>query len=94
MSAPSAKSATGTFTFDTDGSDYDTVLHLRDGNCSGPELACSDDDLPGYLSSLTVELTQGQEITVVVSGFNGRPEGPGALPTGGGGNWVLNVAGP
>ena len=86
--------ATGTFTFDTDGSDYDTVLHLRDGNCSGPELACSDDDLPGYLSSLTVELTQGQEITVVVSGFNGRPEGPGALPTGGGGNWVLNVAGP
>ena len=84
----------GTFSFDTEGSDYDTVLHVRDGLCTGAELACNDDGLPNYLSELDVTLTAGQEVTIVLSGFNARPDGPGSPPNNGGGNWVLNVTGP
>ena len=81
----------GEYVFDTRGSDYDTVLHVRDGDCSGEELACSDDDAPNYASELEVELRAGQTVTLVISGFNGRPEGPGSLPAGGEGNFVLNI---
>jgi hypothetical protein len=84
----------GSWTFDTAGSDYDTVLHVRDGLCGGAELACDDDGMANYLSSVDVTLTQGQEVTVVISGFNGRPEGPGNPPNNGGGNWVLNITAP
>jgi len=81
-----------TFVFDTSGSDYDTVISVRDGDCSGPELSCNDDGLPSYLSTTSVALTTGQVVTVVISGFNGRPEAPGSVPNNGGGNWVLNVS--
>ncbi|MEZ4408536.1 MAG: hypothetical protein R3A52_18985, partial [Polyangiales bacterium] len=84
--------ADGAWRFDTAGSDYDTVLHLRDGDCDGPEIACSDDVGGGdYTSNLLATLRTGQVVTVVLSGFNGRPEGPGALPAGGTGRWVLNI---
>lgn len=86
--APSA----GSWRFDTAGSDYDTVLHLRDGDCTGPEVACSDDVGGGdYTSRLSATLRMGQVVTVVLSGFNGRPEAPGPLPAGGTGSWVLNI---
>lgn len=86
--APSA----GEWRFDTAGSGYDTVLHLRDGDCAGPELACGDDVGGGdYTSRLSATLREGQVVTVVVSGFNGRPEASGPLPGGGTGQWVLNI---
>ena len=84
----------GLWTFDTEGSGYDTVLHLRDGVCQGAELVCDDDGGPDYSSRVQAELAAGQTVTVVVSGFNGRPEGPGPLPAGGSGEYVLNVSGP
>jgi|GEM_PF-406207 len=84
--------AAGTWRFDTAGSGYDTVLHLRDGDCAGAELACSDDVAGGgYTSQLSAPLREGQVVTVVLSGFNGRPEGTGPLPGGGNGQWVLNI---
>ena len=84
--------AAGTWRFDTAGSDYDTVLHLRDGDCAGPEVACSDDAAgAGYTSRASAALREGQVVTVVLSGFNGRPEGAGPLPAGGTGRWVLNL---
>ena len=86
--------AGGEWTFDTAGTDYDTVLHVRDGACDGPELACDDDGLANYASRVVVPLAEGQTVTVVVSGFNGRPEAPGPLPAGGSGDFVLNIAGP
>jgi hypothetical protein len=87
--APSA----GTWRFDTAGSEYDTVLHLRDGDCAGAEIACGDDVGGGdYTSRLTATLRAGQVVTVVLSGFNGRPEASGALPAGGAGRWALNIA--
>lgn len=66
FTAPSA----GEYTFDTGGSEIDTVLYLLDGVCEGPELRCDDDGLAGSNASLTsVGLEAGQTITVVVDAF-------------------------
>jgi phospholipase C len=82
----------GTWRFDTAGSDFDTVLHVRDGACGATVLGCHDDVGGGnYTSQLDVTLRAGQVVTAVISGFNARPEGSGALPAGGTGAWVLNI---
>jgi len=81
--------STGAFTFDTEGSELDTVLYVLDGECTGPEIACNDDGA-GSQSALTVQLAQDQTITVVVDGFSifGDPytlrvrEGSFACPAG------------
>lgn len=71
--------ATGTYRIDTIGSSYDTLLHVRNGGCDGNELAC-DDDAGGNLASLvTVDLLEGQTISIFVDGFNGP------------GSFVLNI---
>ena len=58
----------GQFTFDLGGSSFDTVLHLRDGACEGPELACNDDGI-GLQSSVTLPLALDQRVVIVVDGF-------------------------
>ncbi|WP_437600518.1 MXAN_6577-like cysteine-rich protein [Sorangium sp. So ce590] len=62
------------YTFDTFGSAFDTVLHLRDGTCSGPSLGCNDDssDLQSQVKAL---LEEGQTIVVVVDGFSSSASG-------------------
>ncbi|MEM6290673.1 MAG: hypothetical protein AAGA54_05385 [Myxococcota bacterium] len=60
----------GTYTIGTAGSDFDTVLHVRDGSCIGPELDCDDDGGPSTQSSLTVSLAANQEIVIFVDGYN------------------------
>jgi hypothetical protein len=53
---------------------YDSVLYVIDGtNCGGEELACNDDVLLGMMrdSSLTVDLTMGQDVIIVVDGWSG-----------------------
>lgn len=76
--------SSGDWTFDTIGSDFDTMLAVFDGECVGPtdRLACNDDS-EGLLSSVTVTLDAGQVITVVVAGFDART-----------GDYVLNITGP
>jgi len=59
--------ADGDYSFDTFGSEIDTVLTVLDG-CGGAELACNDDAL-GLQSQVTVDLTAGQTVLVVVDGF-------------------------
>jgi hypothetical protein len=71
---------TGSYTFDTLGSGYDTVLHVHDGGCSGPELTCND-DFSGLQSRVTLGLTAGQTVTVVVDGYSSSS-----------GSYVLNIA--
>jgi len=64
----------GIYSFDTTGSDFDTVLYVLDGSCSGPELACNNDE-PGTFgghSALTLPLASGQAVTAVVEGFLGE----------------------
>src|SRR5262249_35638915 len=62
--------ATGLYTIDTLGSQFDTVLYVRANTCSGGELACNDDAGDGSLQSqLEVSLLAGQSIVIVVDGF-------------------------
>lgn len=51
--------STGTFTFDTFGSSFESILYVLDGTCSGNQLACGDE-------GILVDLVAGQEVTVVV----------------------------
>lgn len=61
----------GLYTFDTNGSDFDTVLYVLDGaECGAPELACDDDGGDSLQSELTVPLDAGQTVVVVVDGYN------------------------
>lgn len=70
--------AAGTYTFDTSGSSFDTVLEVRADTCSGPSLGCNDNagNLP--TSKVAVALAAGQTVIVVVDGSLGS-QGPFVL---------------
>jgi hypothetical protein len=75
--------AAGTYTFDTVGSSFDTVLTLRTGGCDGPIVACSDDLAMGVLESrIVTPLAAGQTVLIAVDGYNGLS-----------GAFTLNIAG-
>jgi hypothetical protein len=57
----------GTYTFDTLGSSYDTVLSLRE-DCMGPELECNDDTVM-VTSQVTLDMVAGQSVLIVVDGY-------------------------
>ncbi len=72
----------GTYTFDTVGSTYDTVLYVRDGMCVGAELGCNDDGAGiNLLSRVTARLAEGQMVTIFVDGYDGDD-----------GSFVLNIS--
>ncbi len=78
--------ADGTYLFSTEGSNFDTVLYLLDGGCTGAtEIACNDDkDLSaGYYAEVTADLTQGQTVVVAVDGFDAAEYGA----------FILSIAG-
>lgn len=63
--------SSGTFTFATEGSDFDTVLEVLDGgSCSGFSLECDDDGGSSATSVATVSLTSGQRVVVIVDGYS------------------------
>ncbi|WP_437944154.1 MXAN_6577-like cysteine-rich protein [Sorangium sp. So ce281] len=57
----------GDYTFDTFGSAFDTMLHVHDATCGGPQLACNDDTRVDQ-SEVTVTLAAGQTVVIVVDG--------------------------
>lgn len=59
----------GRFEFTTSGSDFDTVLYVRDGACAGPELACND-DTAGVTSTVSLQLAAAQTVFVTVDGYD------------------------
>jgi hypothetical protein len=63
-SAPSS----GTYTFTTAGSAFDTVLHVYNG-VGGAQLGCNDDSNGTLQSSLSLNLSAGQALTIVVDGY-------------------------
>lgn len=71
--------AAGTYTFDTTGTDFDTVLYVRDGACLGAELDCNDDNDEGVQSTVVVSLRAGQTVVVVVDGYAEDESGPFVL---------------
>ncbi len=70
---------TGSFTFDTNGSAYDTVLTLYQNDCT-TELNCDDDGGIGLQSSITRDLLTGDEILIVVEGWVANE-----------GNYIINI---
>jgi hypothetical protein len=65
----------GSFTFDTKGSSFDTVVDIHNGECGARELACNDDFI-GLDSKVTVHLKQFELVTVTVDGTGPFEEGP------------------
>jgi hypothetical protein len=67
--------AGGTYLIDTLGSAIDTVLYVLDG-CNGNELACNDDaDKDLLTSAVTIDLFAGEQILIVVDGYDGAASG-------------------
>jgi hypothetical protein len=63
--------ASGCWSFDSEGSWYDTLLEVRDG-CKGLSLGCNDNSAAeGGLSRLSLELDEGQEVVVIVDSYDG-----------------------
>ncbi|MEM6992489.1 MAG: hypothetical protein AAF721_18390 [Myxococcota bacterium] len=73
--------ATGTFTIDTFGSGYDTVLAAYTSCDPDSELVCNDDAAGGQQSQISLGMMEGQDVLIAVSGFAGAT-----------GNWELNIA--
>jgi hypothetical protein len=57
----------GSFTFDTAGSSFDTVVYAFNDECGELELACNDDFI-GLSSRITLTLAAGEYVTVTVDG--------------------------
>jgi hypothetical protein len=85
--------ADGTYTIDTIGSDFDTLLSVRGSTCSGqpplcsctgPQLACNDDIVPSSnkQSRVSLSLFTGQLVLIAVDGFESAS-----------GNFTLNIHG-
>ncbi len=71
----------GVYTFDTLGSDYDTLLYAR-SECQAPDLACNDDvnQSQTLQSSLQLSLDAGQTVLIIIDGFAASA-----------GNYTLNI---
>ena len=61
--------STGSYTFSTLGSAFDTVLEVRQYN-TGSSLGCNDDSSGTVQSTVNVSLTAGQTVIVVVDGYS------------------------
>jgi hypothetical protein len=60
--------AAATYTFDTIGSSFNTVLEVRGGGCGGPPLGCNDDGGGAGTSKLTLSLAKDQIVILIVDG--------------------------
>ena len=72
------------YQIDTNGSTFDTVLHVYDGtDACGMLLSCDDDTGLGTQSLLGLNLAAGQTIAIVVDGYSANS-----------GNYTLNILAP
>jgi hypothetical protein len=64
--------ASGSYTIDSFGSSFDTVLFVIQGACAGAEVACNDDTGGvGVPSQVTFNVTAATAYTIVVEGWDG-----------------------
>src|SRR5262249_51489566 len=59
------------------GTNFDSVLYVRGGSCTGTEMACNDDACTiaggtSHGSRVTPVVTAGQPVAIVVDGFRGQ----------------------
>jgi hypothetical protein len=76
-----ASPESGYYSIDTIGSNFDTVLAVYRGGCQGSEFACDNGSVSTPQGEIVTELTQGEDVLVVVEGQSGEM-----------GNAVLNVS--
>lgn len=76
--------ADGVYRFDTVGSTIaDTVLYVLEDCMGGAEIACNEDIADGnFLSALTMSMTEGQTVAIVVDGWSDQESG----------DFVLNIS--
>lgn len=61
----------GTFTFSTDGSAFDTTLQVgTEASCGATVVECDDDDGIGLQSTITLAVTGGEIYTISIDGYN------------------------
>lgn len=60
--------STASFSADTVGSDFDTLLAIRDGGCDAAEVGCNDDD-GGLQSRVVFPATAGRTYLFVIAAF-------------------------
>ena len=60
----------GLWQIDTIGSGFDTLLHVHNGPCLGPEIACDDDSGGSLTSRVTLTLSAGVTYYIVVDGYS------------------------
>jgi hypothetical protein len=65
----------GSYTFDTNGSSFYTVLDVRAGSCDGPSLGCDDDGGTLFYSQVTVNLAAGEFVVVIIDGSQNKASG-------------------
>jgi hypothetical protein len=63
--------AAGTYSFTTRGSNFDTVLEIRDYRNTSQVLGCDSDAGTRPYSSLTLNLTAGQILLMTIEGYEG-----------------------
>ena len=86
----------GTYTIDTLGSNFDSVLYVLpagiDACTSNATLACDDDDSAAHSSqsAVTVTLSEGQAIQIVVDGFDITTD-ENQFGSKAAGNYVVNI---
>ncbi len=74
---------TGQYTITTEGSSFDTVLSVLDGECDGEVLACDDDSGNSTRSMVELSVVQGQSVIFVIDAYSGNS-----------GNYQLNIGEP
>ena len=52
------------------GSDFDTLLYIREGTCTGAELACNDDQGDEKTSAVQLRLEANKTVVIVVDGWD------------------------
>lgn len=83
--------STGSFVFDTMGSGFDTILEIRRYN-DNVSLGCNDDSSGTLQSSVSLSLSAGQTVLVVIDGY-GSATGTYRLNVNGGGGTSIPTTG-
>ncbi|MBN2194187.1 MAG: hypothetical protein JW751_15325 [Polyangiaceae bacterium] len=60
----------GTYAFDTFGSDYDTLIYILDGGCTSEHVIQCNDDYSGLDSRVTGTFVTGDVVGIVVDGWS------------------------
>jgi hypothetical protein len=65
--------ATGSYSFSTGGSNFDTVLQIRNYKATSEIMGCNDDAGSGYQSRVTLSgLVRGTTLLIIIEGYAGE----------------------